>query len=156
MAEKVAAREAVLWLRSHGRLDPNVDFHNHDTKRRKSTDTANVLSSGETGLTQTLLPALSVGPSDPVKDESPGNMAHYLAVALGFHTPTIQHAQVDDTVFVDTWAEFDLRDTRVEPRLAGQVGKVERIFGKKVGKEMCWREVLKVLDEIRQTRIEGC
>lgn len=57
--------------------------------------------------------------------------------------------------FVDMWAVFGERDVRSEPALAGEVGRVENVFGKKAAKEECWQEVLMVLEGIQGERLSG-
>ncbi|KAM3425672.1 hypothetical protein BST61_g7614 [Cercospora zeina] len=153
-AKKAAAMEAVQWLRSHTKMAPAPE------KRRKSSvsamdtlDTASPASqpeeAGPTGRTQTV-ESIDVN-ANPTR---PSEMVHQLAVKLGFCQPAYKHVPVPmSKAFYNTHAEFLPSDARKEPRLAGQVGQTSHIFGKKQAQQACATQVLKILEDIRRSRL---
>lgn len=53
------------------------------------------------------------------------------------------------------YTQFIPKDFEKEPKLAGEVGKVSHIFGKKNAKTACAREVIRVLQEIKEEQREN-
>ncbi|TKA39107.1 hypothetical protein B0A54_09704 [Friedmanniomyces endolithicus] len=51
--------------------------------------------------------------------------------------------------YVDMAAYFNMLDVQKDSRLAGPIGKVERVFGKKQAKEQCCEKVLSFLKELK-------
>lgn len=81
-----------------------------------------------------------------------------LALALGFTQPAFEfqpcvHTHQGLEGFVNVEAYFTEKDVRREPRLKGPVGRIESVYGKKTAKEMCCQEVLRLLEENRESRI---
>ncbi|CAK1356803.1 hypothetical protein CB0940_11991 [Cercospora beticola] len=153
-AKKAAAMEAVQWLRSQTKMAAAPE------KRRKSSvsvlespDPANSSSQsedpGHTGLTQTLRSA-----DVNANLAKPSEQVHQLALDLGFCQPAYRHVPVPmSESFYNTHAEFLPGDVRKEPRLAGHVGQTSHVFGKKHAQQACATEVLKVLEDIRRSRL---
>ena len=152
-AKVVAAKEAVLWLRGAGLLQTPV-------KRQKpNTRPGHHLLSDRTGLTQ----AVGGFDIDTEKSDSPSSLpqqVHNLVAALGFRQPrwdlqrsSTYSGEVPATgVLFDMAAHFNEEDVAAEPKLAGSIGKVERIYGKKNAKEECCKKVLPLLKEIQRSR----
>ncbi|EMC98934.1 hypothetical protein BAUCODRAFT_385575 [Baudoinia panamericana UAMH 10762] len=153
-ARRAAAREAVLWLRSQGEVvtDPQAA-----SAKRTMTIPAEP-EPGHTGGTQSLAKVDLNGGSDlPMTQQ-----VHNLVASLGLHQPSfVAHSSEPPTVitsnenpgaFVSMAAHFAERDVKAEPRLAGPIGKVERVYGKKKAKELCCREVLQLLLDVERSR----
>ena len=67
--------------------------------------------------------------------------------------PPSAAASTEVGAFVNMWAIFHEHDVAREPLLAGSVGEVRNVFGKKNAKEMCCKEVMVVLDRIAKERV---
>ena len=154
LAKKAAARQAVLWLRDQGRLVPDATNIGDAgaSKRQKQDVSAPAAEPGTTGLTQVLH---DVDVNAASKKSLP-QQVYELVASLGFSQPAFETRPSKSFgqpgAFVDMAARFQGRDVQREPRLAGSVGKVERVFGKKQAREMCCRELLRGLEEIRRSR----
>ncbi|CAK3753780.1 Hypothetical predicted protein [Lecanosticta acicola] len=150
IAERVAAKAAVEWLRTNGKLPEMGRFHNPNKKKQKpASDTTQSLTEDYTGLSQTLPKAMDV---HATPDETAGRQVHRLAVELRFTQPALKF-EPREGPFVDAWAEFLPQDTSYEPRLGGQVCRINHVFGKKAAKEEVWRAVLAVLEQIKKDRM---
>lgn len=148
-AKKVAAMEAVQWLRKEGKLSDSV------SKRRKSDGPSMTLAPGDTGLTQTVqqleVKAENTAPRVPSTKSLP-QQVHDAALRLGLtEQPAFPTQQLEGS-FVNMWATFNPNDAKKESILAGEVCRVGPVFGKKAAKEECCRELLKLLDEIERNR----
>lgn len=144
-AKKAAAMEAVKWLRAEGKLSQL------DSKRLKPSFSSNAptLPNGIPALTEDLMDAIDSSPSG---GESLPQQVFNLACKLGFSQPQF-HTTKHEGHFVSEWATFLEQDVRYEPRLAGEHGRVERIFGKKKAHHESCRLVLRVLKEIQRSRM---
>ena len=153
LAKKAAARQAVMWLRSQGRLlheATNIGGAAEQKRRKSDLDVAT--GPGHTGLTQALNEADVNAPTNI----SLPQQVNALIAAMGFSQPSWEMQPSKSFgqpgAFVDLAARFTERDVQREPRLAGSVGKVERVFGKKAAKDACCRELLRVLEDIQRSR----
>jgi hypothetical protein len=54
--------------------------------------------------------------------------------------------------FCQASARFSPKDVRYHPELLGQVGKVERVYGRKTAKVESAREVIRILEDIQKKR----
>lgn len=153
--------DAVQWLRSRGMITGGQ----RSTKKKKKAlvDTSMQLDSSGDHLTlaDPSPLALRVKSTDepskargPAKEGSVGQQVHSLALFLGFTQPAFRHKRLEG-FFYDTYAEFNPRDVRTEPKLEdpnGQLCKVEHVFGKKAAQHECALRVLALLEEIRRCR----
>ncbi|GAB1741056.1 hypothetical protein NU219Hw_g6306t1 [Hortaea werneckii] len=159
-AKRAAAREAVLWLRSQGKMrsaPPSVN------KRLKlDQPSAMELSPERTGLTQLVSDAdLDTG----AKTTSAARF-HELAAVLGFRPPIYEsHPSVPppgktldaheiNGAFIDMYVRFSEQDVQKDSRLAGPLGKVEHVHGRKNAKEQCCREAVRILQQIQRERAQ--
>jgi hypothetical protein len=76
-----------------------------------------------------------------------------LCLSLGFGNPEFEVVPLPGS-FYTMQARFLDKDVMSEPRLAGSVGSVHNVYAKKAAKDACWREVLKVLEDIRRSRLQ--
>ncbi|KAK4543884.1 hypothetical protein LTR36_004658 [Oleoguttula mirabilis] len=156
-AKRAAAREAVLWLRSQSRMPAAMP-----AKRVKIEDPRSPTTPGQTGLTQ-LVNDMDVDAADAT---TLPQRVHEVAASLGFSSPVwdshpslpppgaeLQPEQMGGS-FVSMSVRFCDRDAEAEPRLRGTVAKVDHVFGKKKARELCCRELLHVLEQIRQSRLQ--
>ena len=147
-AKKIAAMEAVQWLRKKGKLSASAN------KRRRSDTSPTTLADGDTGLTQTvqrLEVKAETTPPRVLATKSLAQQVHDAALRLGFTQPAFPIEQLDGA-FVHMWATFNPNDANKEPRLAGEVCRVGPVYGKKTAKEECCRELLRLLDQIEQSK----
>ncbi|KAK3115606.1 hypothetical protein LTR53_004864 [Teratosphaeriaceae sp. CCFEE 6253] len=151
-AKKAAAREAVLWLRARGIVltEAKITGGPPSPKRRKSTEVDTVELPGATGLIQALHKV-------EVSDAAPQSLAqqvHDLVASLGLSQPAwkTKPSASRGPPFIDMAAEFMPIDVQKDPRLAGEVGKVKGLLGKKPAKERCCHDVLRVLEDIKRSR----
>ncbi|KAK5121283.1 hypothetical protein LTR85_005449 [Meristemomyces frigidus] len=156
-AKRAAAREAVLWLRSQGRMPAAMP-----AKRLKTVDAPSPLGPGQSGLTQ-LVRGMDV---DAAEATTLPQRVHEIVASLGFSPPVWDcrpsmpppgaQLQPDQTggVFVSMSVRFNDRDTENEPMLQGTVAKVDNVFGKKKARELCCRELLHVLEQVKRSRIQ--
>ncbi|KAK3723235.1 hypothetical protein LTR37_001958 [Vermiconidia calcicola] len=156
-ARAAAAREAVLWLRSAGLLQQS------SVKRQKADTPENVRPTGQTGLTQAVADVdmgTEAAATPSTTSLSLPQQVHNLAVSLGFHQPQFRgyasnlstHGEPvpDGLPFHDMEARFDERDIAREPKLAGPIGKVERVHGFRNTRNACCEKVLLVLEDIKR------
>lgn len=149
IAEKAAAKEAVSWLRSNGKLAEGFQFHN-PTKGKRKPASPPTLAEGTVSLAQKT-PKERDGTASPQEDTA-GMQIQRLALELNITPPSFRSETLEGP-FVNGWAEFLPKDARYEPRVAGQVCRVPHVFGKKAAKEEVWREVLRLLEEIKKDRM---
>ncbi|KAH9823759.1 hypothetical protein Tdes44962_MAKER04503, partial [Teratosphaeria destructans] len=162
-ARKAAAREAVLWLRSQGAdVRAAQVLPTPACKKRKQTGTPpQVIEADEnfTGSTQ----ALTEVDVNAIGSDSLPQRVHNMVALLGFTQPawdTKPSLPPPGTLardqslggFVDMACVFIAKDAEKEPRLAGRIGEVKNVYGRKKAKEMCCLEVLRVLEGIKQSR----
>ncbi|TKA33312.1 hypothetical protein B0A50_00865 [Salinomyces thailandicus] len=156
-AKRAAARAAVIWLRNQDKMreaPPSV-------KRMKTEAAQNEMLEGHTGLTQTVE---NIGFDAPDPTPLP-KQVHDLAATLGFSPPIYEsrpsspippgqslHSSEANGAFIDMHVVFSDKDTKSEPALAGQIGRVQRVHGKKKAKELCCREVLRILEQLMNDR----
>lgn len=155
-AKRAAAREAVLWLRDQCKMPAALLF-----KRQRTEDTQSPLRPDQTGLTQVMNDV-----DLPTSDTTPlPQRVHEAVAALGFSPPiwktrpsmpppgTVLQPEQSGGAFVCMAVHFSDRDVESEPALAGTVVKVDNVFGKKKARELCCRELLHVLDQIKGKRV---
>ena len=149
-AKRHAAKDAVTWLRANEFMPATPP----PPKRRKSIANSSPDEPGHTGLT----PAFA---ESNIK-ETFAEKVHRKALSLEFTQPRYDSrpsvppstaANTDVGAFVNMWACFQEQDVDREPLLAGNVGEVRNVFGKKNAKEMCCKEVMTVLDRIAKGRV---
>ena len=85
---------------------------------------------------------------------------HLLIVSLGFFQPEFVARPTDPSevstkpslndTFVDMVVNFDPRNVSKEPRLAGV--QVTHVYGKRAARELCCKELLRVLGTIKASR----
>ena len=111
-----------------------------------------MLSSSQTSET-----GLSQGLQSVNVNANPGSVCaevHRLSLELGFSQPSYTHIPIPGTdAFYNSYANFNEKDSRRDPRLAGQVGPTQHIYGRKAAQQACAANVLVVLDGIRKGRI---
>ncbi|KAI7216709.1 hypothetical protein KC333_g4679 [Hortaea werneckii] len=159
-AKRAAAREAVLWLRSQGKMRPAPPSVNKRLKLDQPS--AMELSAESTGLTQLVSDAdFNLG----AKTTSAARL-HELAAVLGFRPPIYEsHPSVPppskaldahemNSAFVDMYVRFSDQDVQKDSRLAGPLGKVEHVHGRKTAKEQCCREAVRILEQIQRERAQ--
>jgi len=159
-AKRAAAREAVLWLRSQGKMRPAPPSVNKRLKLDQPS--AMELSAESTGLTQ----LVSYDGLDPGAKTTSAARLHELAAVLGFRPPIYEsHPSVPppgktldahemNSAFVDMYVRFSNQDVQKDSRLAGPLGKVEHVHGRKTAKEQCCREAVRILEEIQRERAQ--
>ncbi|KAK5748838.1 hypothetical protein LTS12_021076 [Elasticomyces elasticus] len=153
-AKKAAAREAVLWIRSQGFVFKEAQVTGGPSvKRRKSGDNEPAAAvPGITGLTQVMQDI----DMNKLSHLSLPQQVHEVVALMGFSQPEwrseLSANGAYGSSFVDMAAFWGVKDVQAEPRLAGPVGKVEKIFGRKQAKEQCCKEVLQFLEELRRSR----
>ncbi|EME46589.1 hypothetical protein DOTSEDRAFT_125731 [Dothistroma septosporum NZE10] len=147
-AKKVAAMQAVHWLRQQGMLDQSTN------KRRRCGAEPTVLAPGDTGLSQSVQHLAVKSENSPPRNraiKSLPQQVHDTALRLGFTQPAFPTEQLEGS-FVNMWAIFNPNDARKEPKLTGEVCRIGPIYGKKTAKDECCRELLGLLGEIEQAR----
>ncbi|KAK5130193.1 hypothetical protein LTR08_002402 [Meristemomyces frigidus] len=151
-AKRAAAREAVKWLRSQGRVAAPF-------KRPRTGNSPPVLLDlGHTGLTQ----AVNDIDVDAADELTLSQQVHESVALLGFSLPTFDSrptmpppgAPIQSGHFVNMAVTFNIKDVALEPRLAGAVVQVEHVYGKKKARELCCRELLRVLEGIKTSRLK--
>ncbi|SMR50681.1 unnamed protein product [Zymoseptoria tritici ST99CH_1E4] len=143
-AKKAASMDAVLWLRGQGKLE---EIGNDQSMTLDGTaDPANPLP--------TFHDAMDVNSCGIAPQGSIGKQVQDLCLALGFSQPEFEIEPLAGA-FCNLHARFLPRDVAREPRLAGPIAPVTNVFGKRVAKEECWRELLKILEAIRRSRMHA-
>ncbi|KAK1087510.1 hypothetical protein LTR33_001024 [Friedmanniomyces endolithicus] len=156
-AKKAAAREAVLWIRSQGFIFKEAQVtggpSTPSTKRQTSKVAIATPAASEvvtTGLAQNVLRVVDM---NKLARLSLPQQVHEAVGLMGFSQPEWRATPSGDGAFgasyVDMAAHFSTLDVQKEPRLAGPIGKVERVFGKKQAKEQCCEKVLSFLRELK-------
>ncbi|KAK0272977.1 hypothetical protein LTR91_003144 [Friedmanniomyces endolithicus] len=156
-AKKAAAREAVLWIRSQGFIFKEAQVTGGPStpsmKRQTSlvaTPTPTTPGAFTTGLTQNVLREVDM---NKLAHLSLAQQVHEAVILMGFSQPEWRATPSGDGAFgasyVDMAAHFSILDVQKEPRLAGPICKVERVFGKKQAKEQCCERVLSFLKELK-------
>ncbi|KAK5730720.1 hypothetical protein LTR15_000658 [Elasticomyces elasticus] len=153
-AKKAAAREAVLWVRSQGFDFPEAQVTGGPStpsmKKQKGFPASP--GPGMTGLTQ----VLQEYDINKFAHLSLPQQLHESVVMMGFSQPEMKSQPSCNGSYgssiVDLWAQFSELDVQKEPKLAGRVGMVEKVFGRKQAKEQCCKEVLQFLEELRRSR----
>ena len=151
-AKIAAAKEAVTWLRDGGLL--------RDTSVKRVR-----LNSSDPLDPPTTAPNVTPPAQSPVIDlEAEATMPattrlHHLAFSLGLLQPRFdchpspRNPEDPPAVpFYDAATLFDPRDVASETRLAGPVGKVERVLGQKRAKTACYQRTIDVLEDLRRER----
>ncbi|KAI7005550.1 hypothetical protein KC355_g8151, partial [Hortaea werneckii] len=159
-AKRAAAREAVLWLRSQGKMHPAPPSVNKRLKLDQPF--AMELSPKSTGLTQ----LVSNADLNPGAKTTSAARLHELAAVLGFRPPIYEshpsvpprgktmNAHEMNSAFIDMYVRFSDQDVQKDSRLAGPLGKVEHVHGRKTAKEQCCREAVRILEEIQRERAQ--
>ncbi|KAK5688444.1 hypothetical protein LTS10_000422 [Elasticomyces elasticus] len=153
-AKKAAAREAVLWVRSQGAVFPEAQVTGGPLmKRRKSGDLYPAAAvSGMTGLTQ-VMQDVDV---NKLSHLSLAQQVHEVVASMGFSQPQWHSKPSGNGAYGPSWVDvsaiFSKTDVSREPRLAGEICTVEKVFGKKQGKEECCKRVLVFLEELKRGR----
>lgn len=146
-AKAAVAKEAVLWLRARGRIPPSLP-------KRLNPDVVH-----PSNAASPISPLQNTdAPIDTTSTEgmSPAQRLHHLVASLGFHQPRFdcQRAQAKDgeasagVPLYDAAIYFDARAVQLEPRLAGPIGKVERVLGQKKAKTACCERALPLLEQV--------
>ncbi|KAI7008397.1 hypothetical protein KC318_g9884 [Hortaea werneckii] len=159
-AKRAAAREAVLWLRSQGKMRPAPPSVNKRLKLDQPS--AMEVPPESTGLTQ----LVSDADLNPGAKTTSAARLHELAAVLGFRPPIYEsHPSVPppgkaldahemNSAFVDMYVRFSDQDVQKDSRLAGPLGKVEHVHGRKNAKEQCCREAVRILEQIQRERAQ--
>jgi hypothetical protein len=147
-ARTACAKLAVEWLRSENHIAT-------PTKRPKHNDG----DSAHTGVTQALA-AMDV--DGQIQPESPKSRQrlHNLVVSMGLRQPEFKLQRSTTTgamsvsapiAMYDVAAVFHPDDVRREPALAGPLGEEAHVFGKDNAREACAKNLLPVLEKIKQS-----
>ncbi|KAI5198132.1 hypothetical protein E4T39_06904 [Aureobasidium subglaciale] len=151
-AKTAAARDAVLALRDEGIL-PRPALQNFSVNAAPQVSPA-VPASGAP-LPKPIVPVVTSTPEVSISPSpSASSLVPILCSALNIAAPTYKLVQTSPLTpdFWDGEARFD---NPIEPRLRGAVGKVERIYGKRMAKDKVVQQVLEVLEGIKQQRMAG-
>ncbi|WPH04945.1 Hypothetical protein R9X50_00784200 [Acrodontium crateriforme] len=144
-AKQSSAREAVLWLRSQGDLPdaPTVLNPNFTVSGLRQSFSATNLGESPSLTQAEILRAMI-------------HHLHLLQPELKFEAsgPAPEIGAQGDACFGfwNACVRFTDKEIQNEPALAGEIGKVFHIYGKKNAKAACIREVLRVLEEIKEKR----
>ncbi|KAK0327366.1 hypothetical protein LTR82_002129 [Friedmanniomyces endolithicus] len=156
-AKKAAAREAVLWIRSQGFVFKYAQVTGGPSTPSTKRQTLLVAKPAPaapdpviTSLAQNVLQEVDI---NKLAHLSLPQQVHEAVGLMGFNQPEWRATPSGDGAFgasyVDMGAHFTVLDVQKDPRLAGPIGKVERIFGKKQAKEQCCQKVLSFLQELK-------
>jgi hypothetical protein len=131
-------------------LDPHEQSPSYSTNTRQTRNTE------PTNLTTlTTIPTsgahTSSSPSQPIDDGSLPARANTLATSLAITPPAYEIVPLGDG-FCACYAKFASKDVRYHPELLGEVGKVDRVCGRKTAKAESAREVIRVLEDISRRR----
>jgi len=155
-AKKIAAAQAVLWLREMGKM-PETSPAKRPAKLQKAT-ISSPAEPGSTGLSQ-VVDDMDLNAADEV---STAQQVHDLSLSFGFQQPRFEIWPTPDagdfpfangTRFLSTAAYYSDAVVAAEPRLGGPIGQVDMIYGKKKAKEQCCQRVLGVLESIQKSRL---
>lgn len=160
-ARKSAAREAVMWLRSQGRAEVAAPVDPCTAAQRQKLGVVAAQTGGGTSLPGLFQPS-GVADVMSTSHESLPNQVHAVIASLGFQQPSFDATPCPPPPsigrnenlagFVNMAAHFRDADVQREPRLAGAQGAVRQVYGRKKAKELCCRELLRVLEEVRRGR----
>lgn len=156
LAQKNAAKEAVVWLRENN----HMDRADHRKKRKMNTSQPTQSASQATSLnllepnaTNNLQAALTgsgthTDENGPLADGPYTSEVISLANILGFNPPTytIERGDPLSTSIWSAYATFD------DLRLSGNIGQVKNVHGKNNARQECARLVLIRLKEIDAER----
>nr|POF17015.1 aldehyde reductase 2 [Quercus suber] len=151
-AKRAAARDAVLWLRTQGRLAG--DLHSTSVKRYKqdgdSETEANPLHDGPKVEPQT---GSAENGTKPMGDISLGQRVNETVASMGLIQPQFEVHNVDATLdsLIDMTVKFHERDVNSDPILGREIS-VKNVYGKKKAKEACCKEILQLLEEVKRSR----
>ncbi|KAI5274895.1 hypothetical protein E4T47_02018 [Aureobasidium subglaciale] len=157
-AKTAAARDAVLALRDEGIL-PRPALHKLSVKSAPQLSPA--VPEFGAPLLKPIVPVVPVVPVVTTTSEvqtspspSASSLVPILCSALNIAAPTYKLVQTSPLTpdFWDGEARFD---NSIEPCLRGPVGRVERIYGKRMAKDKVVKQVLEVLESIKQQRMAG-
>ncbi|KAI5255215.1 hypothetical protein E4T42_02016 [Aureobasidium subglaciale] len=154
-AKTAAARDAVLTLRDEGIL-PRPALHKMSVKAAPRVSPA--VPAFGAPLLKPIVPVVPVVTTTPDVQTSPSpsasSLVPVLCSALNIAAPTYKFVQTSPLTpdFWDGEARFD---NPIEPCLRGPVGRVERIYGKRMAKDKVVQQVLEVLESIKQQRMAG-
>lgn len=140
-AKRLAAREAVLWLRDAG-LVKESSVTKQPSKRRKS-----VQDEHHGGSTR------SITKLDP--GQSPAQRVVEYSLQLGFTQPRYESAACTPppgscvgSSFYTVAAHYSEQDIEREPRLKGPLCQTPAVFGQKRAKDMCSRALVDLLESL--------
>ncbi|KAF1825059.1 uncharacterized protein K489DRAFT_429377 [Dissoconium aciculare CBS 342.82] len=141
-AKKAAAMDAIRWIRANSAQtvkSPSV---------KPSSQTPQVLSKQSISS-----PSSPTSGNDKLQldDHTLPQRANTLATSLGISPPGYDIVPLGDG-FCQASARFSPKDVRYHPELLGQVGKVERVYGRKTAKVESAREVIRILEDIQKRR----
>ncbi|KAK0933329.1 hypothetical protein LTR29_015080 [Friedmanniomyces endolithicus] len=153
-AKKAAAREAVLWIKSQGFIFKEARVTGGPSipsmKQQKSLVAIPTPTAPEVVNPQEVLREVD---TNKCAHLSLPQQVHQAVILMGFSQPEWRATPSGDGAFgasyVDIAAYFNMLDVQKDSRLAGPIGKVERVFGKKQAKEQCCERVLSFLKELK-------
>lgn len=154
-AKAASARDAVRWLRSAGHLGaPGTSPPRK--KARHSLDTLiNGITTNSNHDTASTIDGSTTAPTlEFPTTATAAQQVHTLSHYLGLQSPEYRFSVDPDENFLYNGAAWFVDATGA---LAGPLGMVEGVFGKKAAKEECAKEVVKVLraEIARRGRLTG-
>jgi hypothetical protein len=141
-AKKAAAMDAVRWIRAN-----NAQIVKSPSAK-PSSQTPQVLSKQSISSPS---PPTSGKDTLQLDDHTLPQRANTLATSLGISPPGYDIVPLGDG-FCQASARFLPKDVRYHPELLGQVGMVERVYGRKTAKVESAREVIRILEDIQKRR----
>lgn len=131
-AKRLAAKDAVIWLRAVGKLQDSVE--EISAKRRKS-----IAGEAHTGLTQqTSLVRI---------EQSPAQLVVSLSLQLRLSPPQFVFDPLEGNFYVCTARYLD-QDVQKEPRLEGLLSRTPPVHGQKNAKKLCCQDLVLLLEGI--------
>lgn len=155
IAKALAARAAMLWLRSENRL-ASPPARKRVKLENETAENYSISKANGTNSNASLVPSPSGSVLDIVDSVGPStfaNQVHQLALLLGLTSPEYRLIAAPNTAMY-SGAMYFKDGTGV---LVGALGEVRGVYGKKAAKEECARGVVEVLREEvkRRQRLAG-
>lgn len=140
-AKRLAAKEAVLWLRDVGLLKESSGTKQSSKRRKSVQDEPDTGSSGAIAKLDT--------------PQSPAQRVVEYSLRLGFTQPRYEAVHCTPppgscvgSSFYTVSAHYTEQDVAREPRLRGPLCQTPAVFGQKSAKDMCCRALVDLLESL--------